>query len=129
MTKRPRPVFAVNIQRYRDERGWSQEQLQARAGVSSVKMIESGKQGGRVDTLLKIAAALGVTIGDLFEDRDAPMPDALKEFLETPGAKDVRTEEIEQLKRLRARGHRPTAQTYYWALQMLRSMESTKEES
>lgn len=105
----------------------SQEELAARAGLSSVKMIESGKSTGSVQALLAIAAALDTTIGELLADPDEPLPQELEQFLTSPGASDVTSDEILMLKHIRARGKRPTQATYYFALQTYRSMEKTEQ--
>lgn len=47
-----------NVRRLRAEAGLSQEQLAALAGLSSVKMIETGKRNPSVGSLNAIAAAL-----------------------------------------------------------------------
>lgn len=122
--KRALPMLARNIKKYRFERGFSQEELAARSGLSSVKMIESGKNNASVQALMSIADALGVGLDDLVsgDQISDSAPTALTSFLGSPGAADVTPEEVEQLRRLRARGKRPTEDTYYWALKMLRSM-------
>ena len=54
--------LAELIKEEREKRHWSQRQLAARAGVdpSAVSRIERGLQIGHADTLVKIAAALGI---------------------------------------------------------------------
>jgi transcriptional regulator with XRE-family HTH domain len=122
--KRALPMLAHNIKKYRSQRGFSQEELAARSGLSSVKMIESGKNNASLQALMSIANVLGVGLDDLVSGYQVsdPTPTALTCFLASPGAADVTPEEVEQLKQLRARGKRPTEDTYYWALKMLRSM-------
>jgi transcriptional regulator with XRE-family HTH domain len=59
---------ANRLKRLRAGRGLTQEELAARAGlsVSLVMALEQGKRGNpRLDTLLKLAAALGVTLDEL----------------------------------------------------------------
>jgi len=45
----------------------TQEDLASAAGTSMVKKIESGRGFGSVDTLYRLARALGVELGDLFK--------------------------------------------------------------
>ena len=57
-----------NIRRLREKANLTQRELAKRAGLSSVKMIETGQRLGRHETLGKIAGALGVPVSVLFED-------------------------------------------------------------
>jgi transcriptional regulator with XRE-family HTH domain len=121
-----------NIQRLRDARGMTQMQLGIEAGTTSIGMIEAGAIASpRMPTLQAIARALGVTVAQLWEsngsDINEQFPGSLTAFLASPLAKGVTPEEIEHLKRLRARGKRPTETTYYLALQMLRSMAEEED--
>jgi transcriptional regulator with XRE-family HTH domain len=61
--------FAENLARHRQERGLSQEELAARADIhrTQISLIEGGKRMPRLDTLVKLAGALGVEPGDLLE--------------------------------------------------------------
>lgn len=54
---------------YRELRGLSGAALATRAGVNRVQIldIEAGRKAGSVDTLGKLARALGVTIDDLVD--------------------------------------------------------------
>lgn len=56
-----RKVFARNLQRERQQLRWSQEHLAERAGLSQVyvSQLENGKSAASIDTIEKIAAALG----------------------------------------------------------------------
>lgn len=62
-------IVARNIRRLRTERGLSQEELAAQAGLNRnyVGMIERGENSPTVDTLDRIAEALGVDVGDFLE--------------------------------------------------------------
>ena len=73
---------------------------------------------------------LGVDPGDIFlsEETLPPMSKALREFLRSPDGKTATKDEIEELRRLPARGKRPTVDTYFWALKTLRSMVDDPEE-
>jgi transcriptional regulator with XRE-family HTH domain len=61
--------FADNLARYRQERGLSQEELAARADIhrTQISLIEGGKRMPRLDTLVKLAGALGIEPGDLLD--------------------------------------------------------------
>lgn len=52
---------------YRDLRGLSQTQLSENSGVNRVQItdIEAGRKSGSIETVRKLALALGVTIDDL----------------------------------------------------------------
>ena len=124
MVKRPRkkPEIGVRIKALREQRGMTQRDLADLAGLSSVAMIESRGDTMRYETAKALAGALGVSIEEIYGDEEPQPSEALSAFLRSPGAADVTPEEVEQLRRLRARGKRPTEDTYYWALKMLRSM-------
>ncbi|WP_234016830.1 helix-turn-helix domain-containing protein [Streptomyces sp. LaPpAH-108] len=59
--------LAENLKRLRRAKGWSQEQLAHRAGLSvgPVRKIEQGRSGVRMETLHALARALGVRTSDL----------------------------------------------------------------
>lgn len=59
--------FAVNLVRLRKQAGLSQEQLGFRAELhrTEIGMAERGVRLVKIDTLLKLAGALGVEPGDL----------------------------------------------------------------
>lgn len=61
-------VVGENIRRLRIKAGLSARQLAEKAGLSTVAMIECGHRPGRMDTLERIAKALGVPMGDLFAE-------------------------------------------------------------
>jgi transcriptional regulator with XRE-family HTH domain len=60
-----------NLRRIRKERGLSQRALAARAGVvkSTIYEAEAGRHVPRIQTLEKLADALGVEIVDLLPSR------------------------------------------------------------
>jgi transcriptional regulator with XRE-family HTH domain len=59
--------FAANTRRHREAAGLSQEELAFRADIhrTQVSLIEGGHRSPRLDTLIKLAGALGVTPNDL----------------------------------------------------------------
>lgn len=60
--------IGLRIIRRREALGWTQKDLAQRLGVApqNVHRIEHGKQNFTVDTLLKLAEALGTTASELF---------------------------------------------------------------
>jgi transcriptional regulator with XRE-family HTH domain len=67
----PDPVttFAANLRRLRQERGLTQEQLALDAGMdmADIGHIETQGREPKVTTIAKLAAALGVDPGELFD--------------------------------------------------------------
>jgi transcriptional regulator with XRE-family HTH domain len=65
-----RRVLAKNLRRLRDAKGLSQDALAADANQHQglISEIENGRANVELDTLGKIAAALGVPPGELFKD-------------------------------------------------------------
>lgn len=61
--------FAFNVRRLRVSADISQEELAFRADVhrTQVSLIEGGERLPRLETLVKLAGALGVTTNDLVE--------------------------------------------------------------
>jgi transcriptional regulator with XRE-family HTH domain len=61
--------FAFNVRRIRMSADISREELAFRADVhrTQVSLIESGERRPRLETLVKLAGALGVTANDLVE--------------------------------------------------------------
>lgn len=58
-----------NIRKLRKDRGWTSDELAAKAGLSSVRGIEIGQRANpRTATLYAIAKALGVEVGTLWEE-------------------------------------------------------------
>jgi transcriptional regulator with XRE-family HTH domain len=66
------------LRRIRKERGLSQQRLADLANVDKVTIvhIEGGKVSPKVETLEKLAAALGVEMADLFPKAQPPLPEA-----------------------------------------------------
>jgi transcriptional regulator with XRE-family HTH domain len=63
-------ILARNVLRLRVHNGWSQEELARRAAMRQPRIaeLESGKGNPRLDTITRIAAALDVSIDELFAD-------------------------------------------------------------
>jgi len=62
-------AYGRNLRRLRKARGYSQEALADRAEVhrTEVGLLERGERGAGVEVTLRLAGALGVHPGDLFE--------------------------------------------------------------
>lgn len=62
-------LLGKNLVRCRKRAALSQEDLSFRAGLhrTAVGQIERGERIARADTILKLASALKVPVGDLFE--------------------------------------------------------------
>lgn len=59
-----------SIKVYRDKKGWSQEELGSRAGgipQSAISAYENGEKQMMVETMMKIAKALGITPNKLLQ--------------------------------------------------------------
>jgi len=65
-----RELVAKNIRELRQERGWSQDELAARAELhrTYIGTIERAEQSITVDSMEKLAAALNVKVARLLED-------------------------------------------------------------
>jgi XRE family transcriptional regulator, regulator of sulfur utilization len=65
-----RKAVGGNIKRIRKTRGWTQEKMAVRAGLSYeyVNRLENGRVNVSVDTLEKIARCLKIQIVELFEE-------------------------------------------------------------
>ena len=62
-------ALASRIKELRDQKGVSQEELAHRAGLSRTGMgfLETGKRWPRLDTLMKVAQGLNVTVDELLK--------------------------------------------------------------
>src|SRR5918998_648800 len=87
------------VRRIRKELGWSQERTAAEAGIDRVTLvhIENGKTSPTVDTLQKLAGALGVEVSAffprtqeaLFPSEALPMGQGPTKLADEPGARRV----------------------------------------
>jgi transcriptional regulator with XRE-family HTH domain len=61
--------FATNLRRLRAVAGLSQEELAFRADVhrTQISLMEGGERLPRLETLIRVAGALGVTANDLVD--------------------------------------------------------------
>ena len=67
-------ALANRIKELRDQKGISQEELAHRAGLSRTGMgfVETGKRWPRLDTLMKVAQGLNVTVDELLRGLHKP---------------------------------------------------------
>jgi transcriptional regulator with XRE-family HTH domain len=68
--------LGLRVRELRTLQGLTQEALAERVGfrASYFSQIENGTKGATIDTLAAIAAALGMTLSELFLDVDRPLP-------------------------------------------------------
>jgi len=68
----PQARFAANVERLRERRKMTQEQLGWAAGLhqTAVARIESGERKPTLDTIFKLAAGLEIAPADLFAGID-----------------------------------------------------------
>lgn len=61
--------FAERVRALRKGKGWSQEELADRAGIhrTFVSQIERATKRSTIDTVERVAKALGVTCGELLD--------------------------------------------------------------
>jgi len=61
--------LVMNIKRLREQKGWTQEALADKAGLSwgYIARLEIGRHDPSLSTLVKLAKALKVTVGELVE--------------------------------------------------------------
>jgi len=62
--------YLKNLKKLRNKKSWSQERLAREAGISYqtlIKIEQSRIKNPRLETLIKIAKALGVSIDDLIK--------------------------------------------------------------
>lgn len=85
-------TFGTRIRQARERQGWTQRRLASEAALSQtmVSHIEAKKRPATIPELLKIAAALGTTLGDL--TGESPVRDRLLYAARTN--EDTRAEEM-----------------------------------
>lgn len=86
-----------NIRRSRREKGMTQEGLAEAAGISlkMVQKLEGGQKGFRMETAIRIAEALGVSLGSL---ADMQQEDERAVFWQEAFYKLVKDKSIEEIK-------------------------------
>ena len=78
----------------REARGLTQEELGEKAGITwhFVSSIERARKGATTETLAKLAAALDVTLSELFVGVDKPLPREAKRLETALAGKSVETQ-------------------------------------
>ncbi len=68
----PLPGLARRIRRLRERRGLTQEDFAVRCGisVSFASLLERGERSPSAETLVQVAAALGVSLAELFQSEE-----------------------------------------------------------
>ncbi|MCI0700586.1 MAG: helix-turn-helix domain-containing protein [Planctomycetia bacterium] len=68
--------FGQRLRQLREAKGWSQEELATRATLhrTHISLIESAQRSVQLDTVEKLASALGIPPSDLFLSGGAPAP-------------------------------------------------------
>lgn len=111
-----------NVRRWRHLADMSSDKLANAAGLSNVRMLESGASGTSIGALRDIAHALGLKLQHLTRE-PSEFPKALLDFLESPMAVGVTDEETAILREIEIPRRRLTPEAYYLALQMIRRSE------
>ena len=67
--KKAAKTFGRRLRQLRQERGWSQEELSTRADISKnyIGEIERGENNISIHYIARLAAALSVTLGEMFQ--------------------------------------------------------------
>jgi transcriptional regulator with XRE-family HTH domain len=65
------PDFAQRIRERREKLGWSQTKLSVMSGMSqaTISRLESGEIAGSIDTLQRLAGAMGMQLSDIVSER------------------------------------------------------------
>jgi len=73
--RRIETALAANLREWRARRGWSQSELATRAGLSKgmLVQVERAQTNPSIQTLCKLANALGIALLKLVEDTDEPV--------------------------------------------------------
>ncbi len=74
------PSFGTRVRRLRQERGWSQQELSLRSGISTphISSIERGKRFPSLEYALRIAESLGVPLNALCDESSTFQPPKMK---------------------------------------------------
>jgi len=63
-------MYLQNLKKFRDGKKWSQEKLAVESGVSYntiIKIERGGIENPKIETVIKLANALGISIDDLVD--------------------------------------------------------------
>ena len=126
--------LAERLKRIRTAKDMNVADLATMSGLSKpyIWQIEDGKRKTPSgEKLLKLASALGITVGELLGAKEGVLaeeledaPPALKAFIKTRGRQqDIRPEDVAMLRRLHYRGKRPqTARDYELLFTLIRRL-------
>jgi predicted transcriptional regulator/transcriptional regulator with XRE-family HTH domain len=96
-----RALIGRTVRRLRSERGWTQQALAARLGISAsyLNLIEHDQRAVTASLLIKLAEAFEVDLAALSGTKERQLEQALKEVLSDPliGAEAVPEEELRTL--------------------------------
>lgn len=103
------------IRRFRSERGLSTSALAERAGLSKsyLSLLEADPEGTRrpsIQTLQRIAAALGVLLSDLTGSRPPATSETTPELLSFATSAGLPASDVDMLASIRFRGQAPQSE-------------------
>ena len=87
-------IIGERLRSYRNQKNWSQEQLAESAGLHStyIGQLERGEKNATIESISKVAAALGVSLSTLFENISAydtdDIPSKCYELVQKQSVKD-----------------------------------------
>ena len=63
-------LIGERLRSYRNQKGWSQEELAEQAGLHAtyIGQLERGEKNATIESVSKVACALGVSLSQLFEN-------------------------------------------------------------
>lgn len=84
-----------NIKRIRKEKGLTQKKLGEKCGIaeSNIRKYENNKQNPKIETIQKIAKALQVYLGDIYEDENLPNSKTFESFYHKVKQENIPVEE------------------------------------
>ena len=79
-------TLGQNIKTRRESRGWNQEELSVKAGISknTISDIETGQKFARANTLVKLAESLETEVYELLKPKDV-FPDKAADIIKKYG--------------------------------------------
>lgn len=116
-----RETVRANLLRLRTQRGLTIAQVDALAGNTMTRHIETGGKMPGLETIVQLANALGVEASYFLREIRSDDPPELVEFLTTPAANGITDEELDKLRNMRGAGHVPTLASYAIMLTGLRT--------
>lgn len=88
-------TIGENIRKFRKERNLTQKQLGERCGIdeANIRKYELGNANPKFETIQKIAKALEVYLGDIYEDGNLPNSKTFDEYYQTIKQENIPREE------------------------------------